>query len=150
MVHPGHEATDRDARVEARPEKWKKKPRRPSRRTLAMLAANKRRDWTAARLKQQDGRCYWCGARITSTPTCDHLIPLSRGGRDHYENVVAAHERCNKAKGDKLPEEFAEPGKFDIRTLFRPLPADGAPRQDETADAVPGMNEKTTPRERGE
>ena len=92
--------------------------RKPSKRLLAQLAANKRRDWTAKRLKEQGGLCYWCARRVLE-PTCDHLIPLSRGGEDHYENVAAAHPWCNEAKGDRLPDEFAEPGQFDSREAYR-------------------------------
>lgn len=93
--------------------------RKPSKRLLAELAANKRRNWTAKRLKDQGGLCYWCGKRIVVEPSCDHLIPLSKGGADHFENVVASHSWCNEAKGDRLPEEFAEPGQYDPRAAFR-------------------------------
>lgn len=83
--------------------------RRPSKRLLAQLAANKHAEWRRKRVKMQDGRCHWCGARMKE-PTLDHVIPLSKGGADHWENVVAAHEWCNKAKADLLPGEFARPG----------------------------------------
>lgn len=92
--------------------------RKPSARLRAELIANKRRKWTAKKLKDQGGLCYWCGKRVLE-PTCDHLVPLSRGGADHYENVVAAHEWCNTAKGDKLPEEFSLPGQYNPRDRFR-------------------------------
>lgn len=96
-----------------------KRLRKPSKRLLAQLTANKRRNWTVKKLKDQGGLCYWCAKRITIEPTCDHLIPLGRGGVDHFENVVAAHAWCNEAKGDKLPEEFAAPGQYDPREAFR-------------------------------
>lgn len=44
--------------------------------------------------------------------TADHVIRLSRGGQDLFENIVAAHRRCNVAKGNLFPEEFSEPGRF--------------------------------------
>ena len=40
------------------------------------------------------------------TPTIDHYIPLSKGGSRHSENKVLACARCNKKKGDMLPEDF--------------------------------------------
>lgn len=35
-------------------------------------------------------------------PTIDHIIPLSKGGHHTYENVQAAHFRCNTAKGNRV------------------------------------------------
>ncbi len=32
----------------------------------------------------------------------DHIIPLSRGGSDTYDNVQVAHPRCNRQKGNKM------------------------------------------------
>lgn len=34
--------------------------------------------------------------------TLDHVIPLSRGGTHTYDNVAAAHWRCNMEKGNQL------------------------------------------------
>lgn len=95
-----------------------RKLRKPSKRLLAQLTANKRRNWTVKKLKDQGGLCYWCARRVAIEPTCDHLVPLSRGGADHFENVVAAHAWCNEAKGDLLPEEFSKPGEYDPRAAF--------------------------------
>jgi hypothetical protein len=33
--------------------------------------------------------------------TLDHVIPLSAGGPHTYENIKAAHRRCNERKGKK-------------------------------------------------
>lgn len=103
------------------------KLRKPSKRLLATLRANKRRDWTVKRLKQQGGLCYWC-ARPVTEPSCDHLVPLSKGGEDHYENVVASHPWCNAAKADRLPADFAEPGQFDAREAIRRMEGRGMRR----------------------
>ena len=89
---------------------------RVSPRLKMELLSNKRRRWATARAKQQEGLCYWCAKPFLALAgrelTADHLIPLSRGGEDHFENIVAAHRRCNEAKGDRMPEEFSEPGHF--------------------------------------
>jgi CRISPR/Cas system Type II protein with McrA/HNH and RuvC-like nuclease domain len=37
--------------------------------------------------------------------TLDHVIPLSRGGWDGWDNVVTACRSCNNRKGDDTPEE---------------------------------------------
>jgi 5-methylcytosine-specific restriction endonuclease McrA len=41
----------------------------------------------------------------------DHIKPLARGGLDVIENKQAAHRKCNRAKGDKLPEDIG-PRRF--------------------------------------
>jgi 5-methylcytosine-specific restriction endonuclease McrA len=56
------------------------------------------------RILQRDGfECYWCGAEAN---TCDHVIPVARGGTDDPENLVAACKRCNFSRQDRLPEEM--------------------------------------------
>lgn len=53
----------------------------------------------------RDGQmCMYCGAP-TRNLTRDHLVPKSRGGKDAWENVVAACYKCNHRKGDRLLEE---------------------------------------------
>ena len=36
--------------------------------------------------------------------TRDHIVPVSRGGGDHWKNVVTACKPCNQKKGAKTPE----------------------------------------------
>ncbi len=50
--------------------------------------------------------CMYC-ARQTDVAvlTRDHIVPLSRGGRDRWENVVAACRRCNQHKANHLLQE---------------------------------------------
>lgn len=53
----------------------------------------------------RDGQmCMYCGVE-TRNLTRDHLVPKSRGGRDVWENVVAACYKCNHRKGNRLLEE---------------------------------------------
>jgi 5-methylcytosine-specific restriction endonuclease McrA len=50
--------------------------------------------------------CLYCGGEFADTElTRDHVVPRSRGGRDVWDNVVAACKRCNHQKGDRLPQE---------------------------------------------
>jgi hypothetical protein len=37
--------------------------------------------------------------------TCEHILPLGRGGGWDWMNLVAACRACNSAKADRLPEE---------------------------------------------
>jgi 5-methylcytosine-specific restriction endonuclease McrA len=51
--------------------------------------------------------CLYCGNHYTSRElTRDHVLPVSRGGRDAWENVVAACKRCNQHKGNRLLQEI--------------------------------------------
>lgn len=63
-------------------------------------------------------RCQYCGRKFpTSELSLDHVIPISRGGRSTWENVVCACLACNVRKGNKL---VAESGMDLIRHPTRP------------------------------
>lgn len=50
--------------------------------------------------------CMYCGGQFRELHlTRDHVIPMSRGGRDRWSNVVTACRHCNTKKGNKTPEE---------------------------------------------
>ncbi|MCW9024532.1 MAG: HNH endonuclease [Gammaproteobacteria bacterium] len=54
--------------------------------------------------------CLYCGHTMKfSLLTRDHVKPLSRGGKNHWLNVVTACKRCNTRKGSKTPEEARMP-----------------------------------------
>ena len=55
----------------------------------------------------RDGHlCLYCGKQFPERMlTRDHILPLSRGGRDCWSNVVSACKPCNHAKGSRRPEE---------------------------------------------
>ncbi len=55
-------------------------------------------------------RCQYCGRHRTELRgreflTRDHVIPLSRGGGNTWQNVVTACSPCNNRKGNRLPHE---------------------------------------------
>jgi len=62
------------------------------------------------------GYCYYCGKKIDWSNygahgekgawTVDHMLPVSRGGTDHMNNLVPACIPCNSSKGDLRPREF--------------------------------------------
>jgi 5-methylcytosine-specific restriction endonuclease McrA len=54
-------------------------------------------------LRRDNHSCQYCGS--TKNLTIDHVIPRSKGGQHTWDNVVAACERCNSLKGDRLPHE---------------------------------------------
>ena len=50
--------------------------------------------------------CLYCGGSFSDSHlTRDHIVPTSRGGKDSWDNVVAACKRCNHYKGNRLLEE---------------------------------------------
>lgn len=59
--------------------------------------------------------CWYCGLPFVeggSPRTREHLIPLSKGGEDRFENVVAAHQACNR---------FVGSADISIKKLMRSL-----------------------------
>ena len=62
---------------------------------------------TNRELFQRDARiCMYCGNRHRDGAlTRDHIVPISRGGRDRWSNVVTACRPCNTRKGNRTPEE---------------------------------------------
>ena len=60
-------------------------------------------------LKRDKGRCQLCGDQLSEatkfphpkTPTQDHIVPLSRGGRHERSNLQLACFACNRQKGNR-------------------------------------------------
>ncbi len=71
---------------------------------------------TRKNIMRRDGhRCQYCGS--PDRLTIDHVQPKSRGGRDAWDNLVAACVPCNNGKGNRTPEE----AKMNLsRSPFRP------------------------------
>ncbi|MFO1507235.1 MAG: HNH endonuclease [Lysobacterales bacterium] len=54
--------------------------------------------------------CLYCGNRFHRAElTRDHVMPLSRGGHDAWENVVSACWHCNVRKGGRTPQQAGMP-----------------------------------------
>jgi len=54
--------------------------------------------------------CMYCGQQYTRAElTRDHVLPLSRGGLDAWENVVAACLPCNVRKSNRTPQQAGMP-----------------------------------------
>lgn len=65
--------------------------------------------------KRQKGRCYYafCGhVELGKTYHVDHVVPLSKGGRNDLSNLVLTCPKCNLSKGNKLPHEWTEGGRL--------------------------------------
>jgi hypothetical protein len=54
--------------------------------------------------------CAYCGTHFSIAHlTRDHVIPVSRGGRDIWMNVVTACRPCNQRKSGRTPEQARMP-----------------------------------------
>lgn len=67
-------------------------------------------------ISAQGNKCGICGETLPpvsgvqladpmSAVTVDHVVPISRGGRN-FGNIVAAHMRCNNRKADRMPTDY--------------------------------------------
>jgi 5-methylcytosine-specific restriction endonuclease McrA len=54
-------------------------------------------------LRHYDYRCIYCGSY--KNLSVDHVIPVSKGGKNTWNNLVCACITCNVKKGDRTPEE---------------------------------------------
>lgn len=55
-----------------------------------------------------DRRCAYClrPESETGTLAMEHMLPLSRGGTNHPDNIVPGCKPCNSSKSDRTPMEF--------------------------------------------
>lgn len=64
----------------------------------------------AALFARDQHLCLYCGKHFSrQLLTRDHVMPLSRGGRDIWENVVSACFHCNSRKGGRTPQQASMP-----------------------------------------
>ncbi len=55
-------------------------------------------------LKKQRNICKFCNKEFAdiAPPEIDHIVPLSKGGKDKLENYQLLHSICNKKKHNKI------------------------------------------------
>jgi 5-methylcytosine-specific restriction endonuclease McrA len=72
--------------------------------------------WSKRAVLQRDKyTCAYCGLRpgdsrrgqVLTRPcfTIDHILPVSRGGKNSWGNTVCACAHCNQRKGNRTPHE---------------------------------------------
>jgi len=54
----------------------------------------------------QNGKCIYCGCVLGKKYHVDHVVPLSRGGSNDFDNLALACPHCNSSKGAKLLSEW--------------------------------------------
>lgn len=75
---------------------------------------------------RQERRCFWCSEEIYESVeethprrcTADHVRPVSRGGRTHPENIVAACYQCNHTRPgwEFSPAGYSAARKREVKT----------------------------------
>lgn len=70
--------------------------------------------------------CQYCTHQFSRPNlTLDHVIPISKGGKTSWENIVAACGRCNTSKGNKTtmkPKRMPyEPNYYELVTKRKQL-----------------------------
>lgn len=66
--------------------------------------------WKRLRVKifsRDNYTCQYCG-RKTENPHCDHVVPISRGGKSTQDNLTTACPSCNLSKGAKMLSEWRQ------------------------------------------
>lgn len=85
-------------------------------RTVAAAQSLLRSLLLAAVVDRDGEACHYCQVPTVVDPepaqrfrerTLDHVVPLSRGGRDELENCVAACRSCNSRKAARPVHEYS-------------------------------------------
>lgn len=52
-------------------------------------------------------QCLYCGCTVNrKEATMDHVLPISKGGKTNFENIVTACGPCNFAKGNSMSPKW--------------------------------------------
>jgi hypothetical protein len=67
------------------------------------------------------GKCFFTGRPITREEmVIDHLMPVSKNGKDCFENYVLTFKDLNIGKSNKIDQERIEFMKFAVEFVFAP------------------------------
>ena len=70
------------------------------------------------KLWRDQNQCQYCRNKFSPGKlTIDHVVPKSRGGKNTWQNLVAACKKCNQRKGSRTSKEA---NMFPIRIPLKP------------------------------
>ena len=78
--------------------------RRDSNKARRRISNQKWQDLRQVTFERDGWACVYCGS--DTDLTCDHVVPLVRGGTNEMENLATACRPCNSSKGHKLLDEW--------------------------------------------
>lgn len=94
---------------------------------IRLLKAGTERVWKVPSVSRREllrrdrHTCQYCG--YTKQLTIDHVLPLSKGGKHTWDNVVIACAPCNQRKGDRTPHQAGMPLKTKPKAPMHPAVA---------------------------
>ena len=103
-IKRGHICSECAKNKQKRRDNLKKKKRRVAALTKESAGI------TLAKLYERDaGVCWICGqlcdfgadSNSNLYPSIDHVLPISKGGKDEWSNIKLAHRLCNSMRGDR-------------------------------------------------
>jgi 5-methylcytosine-specific restriction endonuclease McrA len=74
-------------------------------------------------LAKTQGRCWYCGNKLSPQWEHDHSIPRSRGGAFHPDNLVPCCRGCNKSKNARTSNEFK---RYTKNKILQSIPTTAA------------------------
>ena len=91
-----------------------------------------RQNWNGAKWIRRERRlaiyirdglaCVWCGSGLEDegvTLSLDHVIPVSRGGKNVSRNLVTSCRKCNNVRRDRTARDFAHAAALYINNGIR-------------------------------
>jgi len=73
--------------------------------------------------------CQYCNTKVSNkSATMDHVLPVSKGGKTRWDNIVTACAPCNGRKGDSMSMrpfyKPYQPGYYELARKRKQLPFD--------------------------
>jgi len=77
-------------------------------------------------LLRDEFTCQYCETEVTRVnATLDHVLPIKRGGKTNWQNIVTACMKCNSHKGAKIINPIRKPYAptyFELVNVRKKLP----------------------------
>lgn len=94
-------------------ERWDAERRAHDAERRAMQSEHLRRSaavraWSSVLSLFQFNLCAWCGRAMGEDISVDHIVHVSKGGSDDFENLQAVHRGCNSQRGNRVASRSAE------------------------------------------
>lgn len=65
-------------------------------------------------LESQEHLCAYCERPLMGSFHVDHMIAISRGGRNDWSNLAITCDACNRSKHTKTPLQFLKTLGYNV------------------------------------